>query len=224
MFAKVDQILRGNCRPINGDSPAKSWHLWSILVASGCFYGAVLGSYGGVSSSRTAQIIFSAAKVPLLLLATFGLTLPSFFVVNTLLGLRRDFEACLKALGASQAILTLVLASLAPLTALWYLSVRDYDDAVLFNAGMFLVASGAAQISLRRSYRAIIARNPRHRWMLCLWLVIYAFVGIQMGWVLRPFVGDPASPTTFFRHGAFTNAYIFLAHTVWGKLGLIGHF
>ena len=27
--------------------------------------------------------------------------------------------------------------------------------------------------------------------MLRTWLVIYVFVGIQMGWVLRPFVGSP---------------------------------
>ena len=29
--------------------------------------------------------------------------------------------------------------------------------------------------------------------MLRTWLVIYVFVGIQMGWVLRPFIGDPAA-------------------------------
>jgi hypothetical protein len=43
--------------------------------------------------------------------------------------------------------------------------------------------------------------------MLRLWLIIYMFVGIQMGWVLRPFVGSPISPTVFFREGAFSNAY-----------------
>lgn len=38
-------------------------------------------------------------------------------------------------------------------------------------------------------------------------VVTYAFVGIQMEWVLRPFVGDPAKPTTIFREGAWGNAY-----------------
>ena len=27
--------------------------------------------------------------------------------------------------------------------------------------------------------------------MLRAWMVIYVFVGIQMGWVLRPFIGNP---------------------------------
>ena len=29
--------------------------------------------------------------------------------------------------------------------------------------------------------------------MLRTWIVIYVFVGIQMGWVPRPFIGDPKS-------------------------------
>jgi len=34
-----------------------------------------------------------------------------------------------------------------------------------------------------------------------------------MGWVLRPFIGDPAKPTAYFREGAWGNAYI----EVWDK-------
>jgi hypothetical protein len=32
-----------------------------------------------------------------------------------------------------------------------------------------------------------------------------------MGWALRPFVGDPAQPTRFFREDAWGNAYVILA-------------
>jgi hypothetical protein len=52
------------------------------------------------------------------------------------------------------------------------------------------------------------------------WLVIYAFVGIQMGWVLRPFVGVPGRPVTFFREGAWGNAYEEVARTALRALGL----
>ena len=76
---------------------------------------------------------------------------------------------------------------------------------------MFGVASVAAQWMLRRFYRPLIARNPRHRLLLRTWLVIYAFVGIQMAWVLRPFVGAPHAPTRFFRQEAWGNAYVELA-------------
>jgi hypothetical protein len=43
--------------------------------------------------------------------------------------------------------------------------------------------------------------------MLVLWFVLYAFIGIQLGWMLRPFVGDPTRPTTFLRPDSLTNAY-----------------
>ena len=83
-----------------------------------------------------------------------------------------------------------------------------YSQAVLFNAAMFGLASLAGQLVLRRLYRPLIARNPRHRPLLYVWLAMYAFVGIQLGWVLRPFVGAPGSPVRFFRPGAWGNAYV----------------
>ena len=31
------------------------------------------------------------------------------------------------------------------------------------------------------------------------WIVVFGLVGSQMGWVLRPFIGNPDEPFTFFR-------------------------
>ena len=31
------------------------------------------------------------------------------------------------------------------------------------------------------------------------WVVLFGLVGAQMGWVLRPFIGDPDRPFTWFR-------------------------
>ena len=175
------------------------------------FYGAVMGGFGGLRGDRPLQLISSAAKVPMLLLVGFGLSLPSFFVLNTIVGVRADFREVLRALIATQAGLTVVLASLAPFTAFWYACDADYNAALLFNAAMFGVATLAAQWILRRSYRPLIARNPRHRLLLRTWLAIYCFVTIQMAWLLRPFVGQPELPVTFFRHRAWGNAYVELA-------------
>ena len=41
--------------------------------------------------------------------------------------------------------------------------------------------------------------RPRGRAVLRTWIVIYAIVGAQMGWILRPFVGTPGRPFTLFR-------------------------
>ena len=201
---QADDVLRGRPSP-------RDW--WLVLVC-GLAYGVVMGSYGG----RGLQAFFSAVKVPLLLLATVGLSLPSFFILNTLLGLRDDFTRALRAVVASQAGLTVILVALSPLTAFWYASATDYHPAILFNGLMFGVASAGAQVLLRRAYRPLVARHPRHRWLLRIWLVLYAFVGIQMGWVLRPFIGDPTGPVEFFRRGAWDNAYVIVARMIWEQI------
>ena len=208
LLSEADGLQRGR------QDQARLLRLLVFTTLFGVFYGAVMGTFGGVRGERALQLVYSGLKVPLLLLVTFALSLPSFFVLNTLLGVRADFGRALRALVATQAVLTIVLASLAPFTALWYASSGAYRPAILFNAAMFALASFAAQGLLRRWYAPLIARNPRHRVLLRTWIVIYAFVGVQMAWVLRPFVGDPGQPTRFFRQGAWGNAYVEVARMV----------
>jgi len=40
---------------------------------------------------------------------------------------------------------------------------------------------------------------PRRRNVIRLWIVLYAFVGSQMAWTLRPFVGAPSMGFELFR-------------------------
>ncbi len=204
LWRRAEAILRGH--PGAGS--------WQLVVGCGLGYGGVMGAYGW----RPDQVAFSAIKVPLLLLATLLLSLPSYFVLNTLLGVRSDFATAWRAVVASQAGLTIILLSLAPLTAFWYASSSNYRSAIYFNALMFAVASVGAQALLRKSYQPLIERDPRHRWLLRTWIVLYAFIGIQMGWNLRPFIGAPDQPVRFFREGAWENAYVVVARMLWESL------
>lgn len=213
-------LLRWQRMPLADRHPLRAVaELALLVVVFGVAYGAVMGTYAGPSGPRVAQMVYSATKVPLLLLLTFFISLPSFFVLNTLFGVRDDFGDAIRALVATQAALTIILASLAPLTAVWYFSVSGYRHAILFNALMFGIASVTAQFLLRRLYRPLIERNPKHRVLLRAWLIVFAFVGIQMGWVLRPFIGHPRGPTTFFREGAWGNAYVEVAGMIRDVLG-----
>ena len=197
----MEAILRG--QPAGGS--------WAIVLSCGLVYGGVMGFFGG----RWGQVAYSAVKVPLLLAATLTLSLPTYFVINTLLGLRDDFAAAWRAVVASQAGLTIILVALAPLTAFWYASFAGYRPAILFNTLMFGIASLGAQVILRRAYKPLIARDRKHRFLLRTWIFLYAFVGIQMGWNLRPFVGNPDEPVRFFRSGAWENAYVVVAQILW---------
>ena len=122
--------------------------------------------------------IYSASRSPFSLLVTFLLSLPSFFVLNTIPGCAKHFGPCFSLdRPAKGRVTTTVLAALAPFTAFWYLSFRDYNVTLLFNGMMFGIATLAGQWMLRASCRC--ASNPRHRTLLRIWVLIYAFIAIR---------------------------------------------
>lgn len=219
VFRRADQLLRGSgpFTPAPGSVPA--WWLIPILVlVFAPMYGAVMGAYAFDSPGRALQVLYSAVKIPLMLLVTTGLCLPAFFVLSSVLGLRDDLGASLRAIFAGQGVMSIALAALAPLTAFIYASSVSYSTAKLVNGAMFALATLAAHLVIRRYYRPLVARNRNHAHVLLLWGALYVFVGIQMGWTLRPFIGQPGMPTTFFREGAFTNAYVEVAGLVGSAL------
>lgn len=176
-----------------------------------------MGSYGWIAGQRSfdvqlAQILYSAIKVPILIVVTTAVSLPSFFVANSLLGRRQEFYRSLRAILLAQASLTILLAAMTPLTLFAYISFgplpHGYSLAVLFNASLFGISSIMAQLVLRRSYQLLQLNHPAHAWLIRWWLTVYAFVGVQMAYTLRPYVGSLSAEPSFFRSGPFENAYV----------------
>lgn len=206
-------------RPLSGEraeAPLSPRRLLLLIVLGAAAYGAVMGSFELVSGERALLMIFGAVKVPVLIMATTLICIPGFWMLNTVAGLRDDFAVALRAVLASQAASALALASLAPLTRFIYFCGVDHRMAVLANAGMFTLATACAQVVLLRRYRPLVMRSRTHRVMLWFWVVLYAFVGIQMGWMLRPFVGTPGKAVTFLREEPFSNAYVVIVKLVVG--------
>ena len=61
----------------------------AIILICGPVYGIAMGSYAFAAGERTLvaqlpQLLYSGIKVPLLLCFTVAISLPSFFVINTL--------------------------------------------------------------------------------------------------------------------------------------------
>jgi len=220
-FTAADDVLRQApwvTRQL--DSRRAIVRLVTYLVIFGLLYGAAMGTFRALVAQPqwALQILYSAVKVPLLLVATFVISLPSFYVLNTLLGLRRDFSWAVRSLIAAQAGLAIVLASLSPLTLLWYASSANYQQALLFNGAMFAIASIAAQRLVRGYYRRLIAADRRHGRLLWSWLAVYTAVAIQMAWLLRPFIGAPGREVQFLRDNPWDNAYEYVARLVWNTL------
>jgi hypothetical protein len=198
-------------RTLAGDCASEAAPLVAAILLGGSLYGAFMGTYACVSPERLKMVAYAAIKVPLLIVVTTALCLPGFFVFNTLAGLRDAFARALRAILAGQAGSALALASLGPVIRVVYTSGVSHRWALLANSAVFTLATLAGQMVLLRQYRRLVGEEPRHRVMLRLWLGVYALVGTQLGWMLRPFVGTPGLPVTFFRDEPFSNAYVAIA-------------
>ena len=51
--------------------------------------------------------------------------------------------------------------------------------------------------ALERLDGQAVARNVKS--VFRIWIIVFGLVGAQMGWMLRPFIGNPNKPVTFFR-------------------------
>jgi hypothetical protein len=175
------------------------------------------------------QLVATTFKVPLLFLLTLVVTFPSLYVVSALADSRLRFLDTLRLLLVAVAVNLALLASFGPVTAFFTLSTESYAFMVVLNVAFFTVAGMVGLAFLRRALIVVftesaapppparldtgaspaIAPAPpvarprrtgaRSRRIFAAWTVIYAVVGAQMGWILRPFIGTPELPLTLFR-------------------------
>ncbi|PQV65537.1 hypothetical protein B1R32_101279 [Abditibacterium utsteinense] len=204
----LDSLLRAALWPREESISPQT--LAKAVVLGGAIQGASMGAYAFLNGGSAAFIFISALKVPLFLGIGAALMLPAFYVLYALFGLGDEFGIALRALIGGQAAFALILASLSPLTLLFYLSGATYRGALGFNVALFALAAVAAQNTIRGRVKPLLERDARHATLLSMGFGLWVFVAIQLGWNLRPFVGNPDAPAQFFRPDAFTNAYFAL--------------
>lgn len=185
-----------------------------IVACTGGVYGAIMASFGGFAGDRGWMVLFGAVKVPLLFSATLVLAVPCFYLLNILLGVGGDFRRVWRALVDYQLSVAIQLAALAPVTFLVNLVESDYRVAQGWSTLVFGLASWNARLGLLRTYAVLERANMAHGMLRRVWFVLYAFIGIQMAWDLRPFVGNPELAVTFFRDEIGT-AYVEVPKVLW---------
>lgn len=200
---------------------------WS--AALGAAYGFFMGWYAISTGGRDAamQAFASTVKLPLLFLATLLVTFPSLYVFNALVGCRLTFTATLRLLVAAIVVNLAVASSLGPILGFFTLSTTSYAFIVLLNVALLGVAgviglsfllktlrtlalAAAAESYYERAAKAHEEGVPppleephevlgAANMIFRVWIIIYALVGAQMGWILRPFIGHPGSTFEWFR-------------------------
>ncbi|MEM8674269.1 MAG: actin-binding WH2 domain-containing protein [Cyanobacteria bacterium P01_G01_bin.67] len=195
----------------------------SLLVSSSIFlalYGAIIGStHGGL------QIVSSTFKLPALYLLTLVICLPTLYFTDVVLGSQKTFGQYVTLLLASMAMMSVMLFGFAPVTLFFRLSIDDYWFFLLLN---IIVLGFTGVVGIRFFYKSmmsLIAKEQlgkaavnRHK-LITGWLFLYGFVGSQLGWTLRPFVGTPDQPFALFRE-IESNFYIQVVYIIAKVLGI----
>lgn len=180
--------------------------LFAAFIMS-VIYGAVMGATNLLQGSempffgKLLMIAISAIKVPLLFLLTLVIVLPPVYVSNAFVGAQFSFRQMLACLLATVAITTTVLASMASVAFFFALTSKSYNFIKLLHVLFFVYAGVMGLGYLDRTVSQIAEyggrRTPRR--ILLVWILLYMFVGTQLAWVLRPFVGSPDLELTIFR-------------------------
>lgn len=191
-----------------------------VIVVGAGLYGAAMGWW-----RSPVQALYTGIKLPLIILLTAAGNAMLNAMLAPLLGLNIPFRQSFMAVLMSFTISAAILGSFAPLVAflVWNappmsLDVRISDGTYNFILFVFVGAIAFAGIAANLRLLQLLQRlsggkNVAGRVLLA-WLTGNLFLGSQLSWILRPFIGSPGLPVQFLRPDAFKgNFYENMFHT-----------
>ena len=182
------------------DGVALGEKMRAMVVSSLVFlalYGAVMGS-----THSLWQALSSAAKLPVLFLATLFICAPTLYFFNVLFGSSQSLTQNVALILTAITVTAVLLLSFAPITLFFLLTTSQYQFFKLLNVGIFSVSGVMGVLFLSQGMRIVAAEaagDQARRRVLRLWMFLYAFVGSQLAWTIRPFIGAPSIEFELFR-------------------------
>jgi len=180
----------------------------TLVVAGAGAFGAALGCW-----RDPWQAVFAGIKLPLIMLLTAAGNALLNGMLAPLLGLRLHFRQSFLAILASFALASAILGAFSPLAAFVIWNAPPLAEgannsathaAILLLLVVVIAFAGiAANLRLLQLLRALAGESAVAWRVLLAWLAGNLFLGSQLSWVLRPFIGNPAMPVEFLRADAF---------------------
>ncbi|MEP6699231.1 MAG: hypothetical protein ABJB09_05815 [Verrucomicrobiota bacterium] len=175
----------------------------AIIVAGAALYGFTLGLW-----RAPLQSLYTAIKFPLLIFLTCASNALINGMLAQLLGSGLSFKQTSLAILMSFSIAAIILAGFSPITLfVWYNAPPlESANAFLGHSVMLLVHVGAiafagiiANQRLFELLQKIGGHRATARTVLLSWLAGNLFLGAQLAWNLRPFIGSPTLAVQFLR-------------------------
>ncbi len=180
-----------------------------LIIIASVVYGLIMGSYNGLY-----QALSSGVKLVVLIFLTLIICFPSFYIVQLLLGSKMKLRQLAVMLLGGFVMLTTILVAFAPIVLFFQLSNSPYAFLQLLH---FFVFVFAGIWSMRTVVEALkLACEKKNIYpkigltIFRVWIFILAFVGIQLSWNLRPFIGSKDMKFEIVRKDTQTNIYTIL--------------
>ncbi len=175
-------------------------------------YGLVMGSYHSFY-----QALAAGVKVAVLFNLALIICFPAFFIIQFILGSKLRVTQMISIILSGFVLTTAIMVSFAPIIIIFLLTGGNYYFLQLLHIAIFVLSGffGMKTVvdALRYSCEEKNVYPQTGVVVFRFWVVILAFVGIQLAWNLRPFLGDRGEGFTWFRdyEGNFYTALIYSA-------------
>jgi hypothetical protein len=167
--------------------------LLAVFLLSG-LYGCVMGIPGGWR-----QGLSSIIKVPMLFVLSLLACVPALFVVTVLIGSKISVLQMMAFMLFSISVSSIVLTGFASIAVFFLITRSGYHFMKVLHVGVFAFSGLWGMAVLWRGFFSTHGASCSGSVIIVVWIAIYAFVGAQMAWILRPFIGEPAFPFELFR-------------------------
>lgn len=181
-----------------------------IIVAFSFIYGLTMGGYHSFL-----QAIVAGLKLMTLFLTSLLICFPSFFIIQQIMGSKIKLKQLILIILSGFVLSSTIILSFAPVIIFFLITGDNYHFLQLLHVGIFLFAGffGVRLIIDALKY-ACEKKNIYPQIGVIgfkVWIIILAFVGIQLAWNLRPFLGDRNEDFKLFRkyEGNFYTAVVY---------------
>jgi hypothetical protein len=183
-----------------------------LLNAFSFVYGVVMGCYNGWE-----QAISSGIKVPVFLTLTLLVCFPVFYIIQFVLGSKLGFSHMLNVILNGFLMVSLIMLAFAPIVIFFLITGDNYAFIKLLHVAIFSVSGFFGAKTMVEALRYCCEKSKVYPKVgvvvFRFWVVILAFVGMQLAWNLRPFIGNRGMKFQLFRERE-GNFYLSVIHSV----------
>jgi hypothetical protein len=187
------------------------FHVGVILAGAG-LYGAAMGWWRDPQ-----QALYVAIKFPLIILLTVLCNALLNGMLAPLLGLNIPFRQSFCAILMSFTMVSAILGAFSPIIAFMVWNTPGiaskpfagsaYSFIMLAHVAVIALAGVTGNIRLSQLLARLGGNQAIARRVMFAWLAGNLFLGSQLSWILRPFIGSPGLPVEFLRTTAFSGNF-----------------